>query len=120
VKARSLFNRDATRATATLAGMWTSAGLGTFEVWAHNHPQDVLVNRVLLAATAVVFFYGPFFLFVAGPLQRRLGVRHVFTREYWADYPSFCIRGVCWFLGAATGGVVYSLWRYGTWAAGNP
>jgi hypothetical protein len=90
--------------------MWTSVGLSTFELWEHNHPDDVLLNRVLLAVAVVVFFYGPVFLFVAGPLQRRCGGRHVFTREYWADYPSFCIRGVCWFLGAVAVPVVYSLW----------
>jgi len=92
--------------------MWTSAGLSTFELWEHNHHlDDVLLNRALFAVAVVVFFYGPVLLFVAGPQQRRLDVRHAFTREYWADYPSFCIRAVCWFLGAGAVGVVASLWR---------
>jgi hypothetical protein len=91
----------ATPATATLAGVCTAAGLGAFEVWEQNHPLEVVANRLLLVAAVVVFFFGPVFLFVAGPLQRRFGVRHIFTQQYWADVPHVCVRALCWFLGAA-------------------
>jgi hypothetical protein len=104
----------ATKKTSALAGIWTGIGMSAFEAWTQKYPQDVFSNRFLFVAAVVVFFYGPLF-FVCGPLRRRFGVRHVFIREYWGDYPQALSRVLCWFLGAVASVVLYSLVRYGQW-----
>lgn len=104
-------NIRATPRSAVLAGVWCALGMSAVESLQQHFGWAVPWWDAAFLAGAVVFFFVPVLLFVAGQSTFAAGWRDMFSSQYWCDLYAVGVRGLWWLLGASIGFTV--LWLAG-------
>lgn len=96
-----------TQKTAALAGAWASFGLIPLEHWMDQRHMSTLQHNVLMLCMMLVFLFVPALYLVIGR-DNRFNRTWFMDPEERARYWIVFKRMLCWFMGAAIFGTVWS------------
>ena len=92
---------EATNRTATIAGIWSAAGLVPFDPWIEKAKfGSVFVHDLAWLSGAFTFFLLPVCLFVIGQDAVKLSLSWIFNPKERADFWIVVKRMFAWFIGA--------------------
>jgi hypothetical protein len=99
---------SATPLTALLTGAWTVSGM-SFGGWLEAaFPPSPIWHNVLFACNALAFFFIPCFIFVVGEDISEMRSNTPFSNRYWSAMRRIAFRMLCWLLGGALVGAIFS------------
>jgi hypothetical protein len=91
----------ATNRTATIAGVWSAAGLVPFGAWIEEAEfGSVLMHDLAWLSGVLIFFFLPTCLFVIGRNAFTLSHTWVFNPKEHAEFWNVVKRMLAWFIGA--------------------